>query len=244
MIETTKYMRKPFPVDGVQVTAENMSEIAAWCQGKIENTSEDGSGANYIKVPVHKPANPRQERAYIGDFVLFAGKGFKVYLEQAFYASFEAIAGAPTVMHGAPSEDPTTPVITGELPARKGPSPKNMPKKRSGGQRPKRVGNVGQALQEAQNRAQTGTASSDDVTAVTVTHKTTGQTAVVNPNESAPAAPVPANGPTEPAAQPVPATAPVEGPEAVQATVDPVGPAPVSNAAPTVPTADGTSTES
>lgn len=231
MIETTKFMRRPFPVDGVQVTAENMQEAAAWSQGVIENTSEDGSGANYIKVPVHKPNSPRQERAYVGDWILFAGKGFKVYLDKAFRASFEEIAGAPSVMHGAPSEDPSTPVVTPD-----GPSPKLMPKRRnSQSKRPAKVGAVGEALQRAQTKhtPATGTTVLSDESI----RQTFDREPLTSPT-------VPANAPTAPAAEPVSATVPVEGPEAVEATASPEGPAPVSNAVTATPPTDGTSTES
>ena len=55
MIETHKYTRKPFVVEAIQVTAENMDEIAQWCGGVVVNSSE----GNYVKVEVSRPMNER-----------------------------------------------------------------------------------------------------------------------------------------------------------------------------------------
>ena len=81
-----KYARKPFFVDAVQVTEENISDVAKWCNGKIV-TSE--SEATYIKVRVFRPAHELQTRAHVGDWVLGAGQGYKVYTQKAFENSFE-----------------------------------------------------------------------------------------------------------------------------------------------------------
>ena len=84
--ETHKYNRKPFSVDAVQVTADNIHEVAKWCMGKVETEND---GRLYIKVKVRRPLTDRQTKAYIGDWVLYAGTGFKVYTDRAFTGSFE-----------------------------------------------------------------------------------------------------------------------------------------------------------
>lgn len=84
-MKVEQFTRKSFPVDAVQVTAENMAEVAGWCDGDIRE--EDG--VNYIRVRVHNPINPRQTQAYINDWVLYAGKGYKVYKDAAFKKSFD-----------------------------------------------------------------------------------------------------------------------------------------------------------
>lgn len=93
-IQTTKFARKPFYVDAVQVTADNMEEVALWCQGDVY-TKEARRGSDdqerYIKVRVHRAMNERQTEAYIGDWVLYAGTGFKVYTPRAFEKSFEKV---------------------------------------------------------------------------------------------------------------------------------------------------------
>lgn len=94
MIETMKYVRVPFHVDAVQVTAENMAEVAKWCGGQIATVTDDGvvsvSGSKFINVRhVKRPLTPRQKRAFVGDWVLYAGSGFKVYTDTAFQKCFE-----------------------------------------------------------------------------------------------------------------------------------------------------------
>lgn len=86
-LKTDKFARKPFYVDAIQVTAENMEAVAEWCQGDVVKT--EAPKANYIKVRVHRPMTPRQTQAFVGDWVLYAGTGFKVYTDRAFQGSFE-----------------------------------------------------------------------------------------------------------------------------------------------------------
>jgi hypothetical protein len=45
-------------------------------------------GERYIKVRVHNPRNEKQTQAYVGDVVVYAGKGFKVYSSTAFQDNF------------------------------------------------------------------------------------------------------------------------------------------------------------
>jgi hypothetical protein len=35
-LATTKYVRKPFEVEAVQVTEENLEEVAQWCHGELQ----------------------------------------------------------------------------------------------------------------------------------------------------------------------------------------------------------------
>lgn len=93
-MKTAKYARKPFEIDAVQVTAENLEEVAAWCEGEIigvDGEMEKSVEERYIKVHVHRPMNEKQTKAFVGDWVLYAGKGFKVYTNKAFEASFELV---------------------------------------------------------------------------------------------------------------------------------------------------------
>lgn len=84
MLQTTKFTRKPFEVDAVQVTAENIEEVAKWCQGEV--ITEDGQPC--VKVRVLRALNDRQTKAFVGDWVLYAGTGYKVYIDKAFKKSF------------------------------------------------------------------------------------------------------------------------------------------------------------
>jgi hypothetical protein len=85
--------RKKFQVEGVQVTATNIEAVAEWCGGTLVEAPEishvDDVYNPYIKVEVFRPMNERQTKAFIGDWVLFAGKGYKVYTQKALDKSFE-----------------------------------------------------------------------------------------------------------------------------------------------------------
>lgn len=94
MLETMKYVRKPFYIDAVRVTAENITDVANWAGGDVR-TDSDG---RYIKVRVPRALTERQTKAYVGDWVLYAGKGYKVYTPKAFDDSFEQ-ASVETTMH-------------------------------------------------------------------------------------------------------------------------------------------------
>lgn len=87
-VQPVPYVRKPFYVDAVEVTAENMEEAAAWCGGRIWQSD---NGDKYIKVHVHRPLNERQTKAFVGDHILKHDKAFKVYTPKAFENSFEAV---------------------------------------------------------------------------------------------------------------------------------------------------------
>lgn len=86
MIETVRYVRKPFPVEEVQVTAENMKDVAEWCGGEIVETPGE---AIHIKVDVVQTMNERQTKAFVTDHVLKSTTGYKVYTDKAFHKSFE-----------------------------------------------------------------------------------------------------------------------------------------------------------
>lgn len=94
MFETVKYVRKPFHIDAVRVTAKNIDEVASWCGGDVRTSEEN---KKYVKVRVHRPLNDRQTMAFVGDWVLYAGTGFKVYTHKAFISSFERVSGETTL---------------------------------------------------------------------------------------------------------------------------------------------------
>lgn len=87
-MKTHKFARKPFYIDAVRVSEANISEIAEWCGGDV-HCGEDAE--QFVKVKVHRPLTERQTQAFIGDWVLFSGNGFKVYTSKAFDKSFEKV---------------------------------------------------------------------------------------------------------------------------------------------------------
>lgn len=89
-MEIKQYARKPFVVEGLQVTDENLEAVADWCGGDIRTGYVHGEGdRRYIKVRVHHHISDRQTKAYVGDWVLRSGNGHKVYTNVAFEKSFE-----------------------------------------------------------------------------------------------------------------------------------------------------------
>ena len=86
MLQTDKYVRKPFYINAIQVTPELMRDIAEWCSGAVETTPK---GDDYIRVRVHRPLYERQTKAFVGDWVLYSNNGYKVYTDKAFNATFE-----------------------------------------------------------------------------------------------------------------------------------------------------------
>lgn len=101
---TQKFVRKPLYVDAVQVTEENFSEIARWCFGEISNIDESPvdkaepiqPSKQYIHVRVHNPKNPRQTKAFVGDWILYTERGYKVYTSKAFLANFDPVEETDT----------------------------------------------------------------------------------------------------------------------------------------------------
>lgn len=94
-IVTTKFIRKPFLIDGIQVTEENMDEVAVWCKAPIQTTD---SGQRYVAVDTKNPLKQRHAQAFVGDWVLYARAGYKVYTPQAFAKSFEEVQVEPPVV--------------------------------------------------------------------------------------------------------------------------------------------------
>lgn len=87
MIKTEKAERIPFEVEYVRVTEENMVEAAEWCNGEVMASSTDQKDS-FIKVRVHRPVTKKQTEAHVGDYILYAGTGYKVYTQKAFEKSF------------------------------------------------------------------------------------------------------------------------------------------------------------
>jgi hypothetical protein len=96
-IETQQFIRKPLFVEAVQVSAENFVEVCEWCQGEVRTSNGDepvsdpgiNPSATYIRVRVHNPKNTRQTKAFVGDWILYTERGYKVYTQKAFKASFD-----------------------------------------------------------------------------------------------------------------------------------------------------------
>jgi hypothetical protein len=111
-MQTKKFARKPFLVDAVRVTSENMEEVAKWCGGEVLTEKRGNRMVKFIQVHVSRALNERQKKAPVGDWVLYAGKSFKCYTSKAFDDCFEkpsqeesSYANHPELPFSGPIED-------------------------------------------------------------------------------------------------------------------------------------------
>lgn len=92
MITIETYARKTFTVEAVQVTAENMGEVAAWCSGSIRSIDSTLPGSStYIEVRVILAGRVQKAMAYDGDWVTKTNKSYKVYRDKSFNVAFEPV---------------------------------------------------------------------------------------------------------------------------------------------------------
>lgn len=117
----TTYIRKPFRVSSYRVTLTNIDKVAKWCGGRVAEGEKEGNlSRKLIKVPrFSKDPNKKlpDNEAHVGDWVVRSGSSYRVYNDKAFRRTFNHQDGSEISF-----EDVT--------PAKKGPSPKNMPKKK------------------------------------------------------------------------------------------------------------------
>jgi len=96
-IVTGKFTRKTFNVEAIQVTAENMQEVAEWCGGTLKDARDlpryntSTTAVWYIRVPVvlSKAKTYRPNQAFISSWVVKTGQGFSVYTKKGFGVSFQ-----------------------------------------------------------------------------------------------------------------------------------------------------------
>jgi hypothetical protein len=86
-LQTVKLVRKPFYADAVQVTENNMIQVAEWCGGKVEKFSNVWC----VEVPVRNAQQKSQTRAFVGSHVLKVGDSFKVFSQKALDSTFEPV---------------------------------------------------------------------------------------------------------------------------------------------------------
>lgn len=87
-LKIQKFQRKPFPVEGVRVTTSNMEDVAKWAAGEIKTSAK---GVKHIYIATHRPMTERQTMAFVGDWILYADRGFKIYTQNAFSRNFELL---------------------------------------------------------------------------------------------------------------------------------------------------------
>lgn len=106
-VDTVKYVRKALYVDAVQVTNDNFTDVIRWCQGDVgivggepgvevrpaEGVELDPS-KHFIRIRVHNPQSVRQTKAFVGDWILYTDRGYKIYTEKAFKENFDPVTEA------------------------------------------------------------------------------------------------------------------------------------------------------
>lgn len=99
-MDTKQYTRKPFPVSAVQVTLQNIEEVAEWCKGEIEYRDTKMMGT-VTPLPVIKLKGQGDNRgkdfeAALGCWVVELKGSFRSYKPAQFEASFDELH-PPTV---------------------------------------------------------------------------------------------------------------------------------------------------
>lgn len=91
--ETQQFVSQPYVVNAVQVTEDNLEELAAWCKGDVRTTGAGKTfrfteGTKYIKLPGRVSAL-RHSMAFAGDWLVVRDDGlFKLYTANNFPRHF------------------------------------------------------------------------------------------------------------------------------------------------------------
>lgn len=88
-MDIKKARRKSFDVEYVEVTEENIEEVAEWCQGTLHQFG----GHPYIRLTDKNVRNPRQAKAFGGDLVVFHPdiSSYKSFSKAAFSKAFDEL---------------------------------------------------------------------------------------------------------------------------------------------------------
>lgn len=97
-LKTRRFMRRPFIVKGVEVTEQNIDDVAEWCDGVVIETRQPAADGQEtepelcVRVPVKNARSIRQTEARIGSWVLRlkdgGSYGFKVYTPEWMVRTF------------------------------------------------------------------------------------------------------------------------------------------------------------
>jgi hypothetical protein len=95
-METKLFTRKPFAVNAVQVTLQNIQEVAEWCNGTIEyrqtkmmNTTID---LPFIVLKGLSNTRGQDPEAAFGHWVVELKGKFRTYKPQQFETTFEEVS--------------------------------------------------------------------------------------------------------------------------------------------------------
>lgn len=92
-MELHKYDRKPFSVTAVELSFENLNEVAEWCKGEIstESTKILGTSTMLPVVTIEGLGEARGKTfvARLGYFIVELNGSFRVYKPKQFKDTFE-----------------------------------------------------------------------------------------------------------------------------------------------------------
>lgn len=93
-LELREYNRKTFSVRAVEVTFQNVDELAAWSKGKVGSEQTRVLGGAEVPLPVIKLQGQGEDRgkelvARLGNFIVESKGRFRVYKAPQFWAAFE-----------------------------------------------------------------------------------------------------------------------------------------------------------
>ena len=86
------YTTKPAEVHAVQITEENMIEVAKWCQGKLaseENPKDATHVSQFIRLENSLITSKRHAKGYVDDWVVKKGNSFRIFTPSNFNRDFE-----------------------------------------------------------------------------------------------------------------------------------------------------------
>lgn len=91
-LEIKKFSRRPFDVNAVQVTLDNIDELTEWCKGRKDQAPTKMMGTETMLPCIKLPgqgANKKQEfTANIGSWIVEFKGNFRVYKPVQFRATF------------------------------------------------------------------------------------------------------------------------------------------------------------
>jgi len=110
-MELQEYARKRFVVNAVQVTLDNIHEVAEWCKGTVQLVSTRMLGVStdlpVIKLQGQGDLRGKQFTASLGCFVAELRGSFRVYKPSQMEANFELVSDLDedrTVVEDEPHE--------------------------------------------------------------------------------------------------------------------------------------------
>lgn len=98
-MKTEMYQRRTFTVEAIQVTEENLYDVAKWCEGDVR--TNNGTKKKYIQLEVINPLEPKHSRASIGEWILKSNQGYKIYADAAFKKGWEKVGNVGQALQEA-----------------------------------------------------------------------------------------------------------------------------------------------